>query len=53
MLSAKAEAASSLEGLTLDELEKQTILQALKTHAGNLSHVATALGISRAACTVV
>ena len=49
MLSAKAEAASSLEGLTLDELEKQTILQALKTHAGNLSHVATALGISRAA----
>ena len=49
MLSAKAEAASSLEGLTLDKLEKQTILQALKTHAGNLSHVATALGISRAA----
>ena len=46
MLSAKAEAASSLEGLTLDELEKQTILQALKTHAGNLSHVATALGIA-------
>ena len=33
----------------LDELEKQTILQALKTHAGNLSHAATALGISRAA----
>ena len=48
-LSAKAEAAPSLEGLTLDELERQTILQALKTHAGNLSHVATALGISRAA----
>jgi len=41
--------APSLEGLTLDELEKQTILQALRTHAGNLSHVATALGISRAA----
>ena len=48
-LLAKAEAAPSLEGLTLDELERQTILQALKTHAGNLSHVATALGISRAA----
>ena len=48
-LSAKVEAVPSLDGLTLDELEKQTILQALKTHAGNLSHVATALGISRAA----
>ena len=45
----KAEAVPLLEGLTLDELEKQTILQALKTHSGNLSHVATALGISRAA----
>lgn len=40
---------TSFEGLTLDELEKQTILQALETHNGNLSHVATALGISRAA----
>lgn len=39
----------SFEGMTLDELERQTILQALETHAGNLSHVATALGISRAA----
>lgn len=48
-LSAKAEGAPSFEGLTLDELEKQTILQALKTHTGNLSHAATALGISRAA----
>lgn len=36
-------------GMRLDELEKQTILQALDTHGGNLSHVATALGISRAA----
>ena len=40
---------SSLDGLTLDELERQTILRALETHEGNLSHVATALGISRAA----
>lgn len=40
---------ASLEGLTLDELERQTILQALETHAGNLSHVAAVLGISRAA----
>ena len=46
---AKVQPSSSLAGMTLDELEKQSILQALKTHAGNLSHVATALGISRAA----
>ena len=39
----------SLEGMTLDEIERQTILQALETHEGNLSHVASALGISRAA----
>lgn len=39
----------SLQGLTLDELEKQTILQSLETHGGNLSHVAAQLGISRAA----
>ena len=45
----KIQASSTLSGMTLDELEKQTILQALDTHGGNLSHVATALGISRAA----
>ena len=45
----KMQAAPSLSGMTLDELEKQTILQALDTHNGNLSHVANALGISRAA----
>ena len=39
----------TLEGLTLDELERQSILHALDTHSGNLSHVAAALGISRAA----
>lgn len=39
----------SLEGLKLDELEKRSILQALEKHAGNLSHVASTLGISRAA----
>jgi two-component system NtrC family response regulator len=38
-----------LEGLRLDELEKQSILQALENHAGNLSQVTSALGISRAA----
>ncbi len=39
----------SLAGLTLDEIERQTILQALERYKGNLSQVATALGISRAA----
>jgi two-component system NtrC family response regulator len=40
---------ASFSGLTLDELEKQSILQALDTYSGNLSHVAAALGVSRAA----
>jgi len=37
------------EGLTLNELEKQSIFQAFEKFNGNISHVATALGISRAA----
>lgn len=41
--------ATGFEGMTLDEIERQTILQAIETHNGNLSHVASALGISRAA----
>lgn len=40
---------TSLEGFTLDELERQTISQALETYDDNLSHVAAALGISRSA----
>jgi len=40
---------TSLAGMTLDEIEKQTILQALDQHKGNLSQVALSLGISRAA----
>ena len=40
---------ASFAGMTLDEIERQTILQALERHKGNLSQVATALGISRAA----
>ena len=40
---------SAYAGMTLDEIERQTILQALDYHKGNLSQVATALGISRAA----
>lgn len=41
--------AVSLGGLTLDELERQSILQALEKYRGNLSKVALVLGISRAA----
>lgn len=46
---AKAAESASLAGMTLDEIERQTILQALERYKGNLSQVATALGISRAA----
>lgn len=41
--------AVSFEGMTLDEIERRTILQALERYRGNLSQVALALGISRAA----
>lgn len=40
---------TSFEGMTLDEIEYRTILQALERCKGNLSQVALALGISRAA----
>lgn len=40
---------SELTGMTLDEIEKQTILQTLQKYGNNISQVATALGISRAA----
>ena len=39
----------TLDGLTLDELERQSILRAMEAHGSNLSHVASVLGISRAA----
>ena len=45
----KAAESTSFIGMTLDEIERQTILQALERHKGNLSKVAMALGISRAA----
>lgn len=45
----KVSANTSLSGMTLDEIECQTILQTLERYKGNLSQVATALGISRAA----
>jgi two-component system NtrC family response regulator len=40
---------AAFDGRTLDELEKQSILQAIDTYRGNLSRVALALGVSRAA----
>ena len=36
-------------GVTLDEIERQTILQTIEIHNSNLSQVALSLGISRAA----
>ena len=35
--------------MTIDEIEKAMILKALSHHGGNLSRVATALGLSRPA----
>lgn len=46
---AKAAEGTSFAGMTLDEIERQTIMQALEQHKGNLSQVAVTLGISRAA----
>ena len=46
---AKAAEGTSFAGMTLDQIERQTILQALEQHKGNLSQVAVSLGISRAA----
>lgn len=42
-------AAPGLQGMTLEEIERQTILQALAKYSNNMSQVAVALGISRAA----
>ena len=39
----------SLNGLTLDEMERQRILQALEQYDNNVSQAATALGLSRPA----
>lgn len=40
---------SSREGLTLEELERESILKALKSASGNISLAASTLGISRSA----
>ncbi|MDR0393881.1 MAG: sigma-54 dependent transcriptional regulator [Tannerella sp.] len=40
---------TAVSGLTLDEVEKQTIIRAVEKYSGNISRIASALGISRAA----
>ena len=45
----RKEAASDRGSLTLDEMEKAMIEKSLKAHSGNVSRVAEALGLSRAA----
>ncbi|MBR1939770.1 MAG: sigma-54-dependent Fis family transcriptional regulator [Bacteroidaceae bacterium] len=47
--SAQDKRLDSLQGLTLEEIERQTILQAVEKYQGNVSQMAQALGISRAA----
>lgn len=47
--SAPAPAPPSLDDLSLEEVERILIRKALDRHAGNVSHAATALGLSRSA----
>ena len=47
--SAEAPTVKNMEGLTLEEVERQRILQALAQYGNNLSQVASALGVSRPA----
>ena len=47
--SAEPPSVKSMEGLTLEEVERQRILQALAQYGNNLSQVASALGVSRPA----
>lgn len=47
--SAEPPSVKNMEGLTLEEVERQRILQALAQYGNNLSQVASALGVSRPA----
>ncbi len=47
--SAETPTVKNMEGLTLEEVERQRILQALAQYGNNLSQVASALGVSRPA----
>jgi transcriptional regulator of acetoin/glycerol metabolism len=42
-----AESSASGEELNLDKVEQQTIEKALRKHAGNISHAARELGLTR------
>ena len=47
--SAELPTIQNMEGLTLEEIERQRILQALEQYGNNMSQVASALGVSRPA----
>jgi len=47
--SAELPTIQNMEGLTLEEMERQRILQALEQYGNNMSQVASALGVSRPA----
>ena len=49
IVSPAAAPATSADGLTISDIERQTIIDALRRNAYNLSHVALDLGLSRAA----
>ena len=49
IVSPAAAPAVSTDGLTISDIERQTIIDALRRNAYNLSHVALDLGLSRAA----
>ncbi len=46
-MTVKPDSSEALQGMTLDEIERQTIVRALDKYDRNLSQVALALGISR------
>ena len=47
--SANLSSVQNMEGLTLEEMERQRILQAMEQYGNNMSQVASALGVSRPA----
>ncbi len=45
----KSNTQQMMSGMTLDDMERQTIVNAISQYNGNMTHVASALGISRGA----
>ncbi len=45
----KSNTQQMMSGMTLDDMERQTIVNAISQYDGNMTHVASALGISRGA----